>query len=116
MRGDSPRLRRSAGRAGRRHPNVLGILADRFGYTVNAKGYKVLNPHVRIIQSDGVDFEMLDSILYAMQKAGFSADNIAFGSGGGLLQKLNRDTLKFAFKCAAVTRQWRQNARCSRIP
>ena len=37
-----------------------------------------------------------------MQEAGFSADNIAFGSGGGLLQKLNRDTLKFAFKCAAV--------------
>lgn len=82
--------------------NVLGILAERFGYTVNAKGYKVLNPHVRVIQGDQVDFHMLDRILYAMQKAGFSADNIAFGSGGGLLQKLNRDTLKFAFKCAAV--------------
>ena len=83
-------------------PNVLTILAERFGHTVNAKGYKVLNPHVRIIQSDGVNFEMLDHILYAMQQAGFSADNIAFGSGGGLLQQLNRDTLKFAFKCAAV--------------
>ncbi len=85
------------------NPNVLTILAEKFGYTVNAKGYKVLNPHVRVIQSDGIDFEMLGSILDTMQKAGFSADNIAFGSGGGLLQKLNRDTLKFAFKCAAVT-------------
>jgi nicotinamide phosphoribosyltransferase len=83
-------------------PNVLGILAERFGYTVNAKGYKVLDPHVRLIQSDGVNYEMLDYLLYAMQEAGFSADNIAFGSGGGLLQQLNRDTLKFAFKCAAV--------------
>jgi nicotinamide phosphoribosyltransferase len=83
-------------------PNVLGILAERFGYTLNAKGYKVLNPHVRLIQSDGVNYEMLDYILYAMQEAGYSADNIAFGSGGGLLQQLNRDTLKFAFKCAAV--------------
>ncbi len=83
-------------------PNVLTILAERFGYTINAKGYKVLNPHVRVIQSDGVNFEMLDSILLAMQQAGFSADNIAFGSGGGLLQQLNRDTLRFAFKCAAV--------------
>ena len=83
-------------------PNVLGILAEKFGYTVNAKGYKVLNPHVRVIQGDQIDFDMLDRILYAMQKAGFSADNIAFGSGGGLLQKLNRDTLKFAFNCAAV--------------
>ena len=62
-------------------PNVLGILADRFGCTVNAKGYKVLNPHVRLIQSDGVNYEMLDYLLYTMQEAGFSADNIAFGSG-----------------------------------
>ena len=84
-------------------PSVLGILCEKFGYTVNAKGYKVLNPRVRVIQGDGIDFEMLDRILYAMKSAGYSADNIAFGSGGGLLQKLNRDTLKFAFKCAAVT-------------
>ena len=34
---------------------------------------------------------------------GWSADNIAFGSGGGLLQKMNRDTLKCAFKCSCVT-------------
>lgn len=83
--------------------NVLDILAKKFGYTVNAKGYKVLDPHIRVIQSDGVDFDMLESVLSAVQKAGYSADNIAFGSGGGLLQKLNRDTLRFAFKCAAVT-------------
>jgi nicotinamide phosphoribosyltransferase len=35
--------------------------------------------------------------------AGWSADNISFGSGGGLLQKLNRDTQKFAFKCSSAT-------------
>ena len=28
-----------------------------------------------------------------------SASNIAFGSGGGLLHKVNRDTQKWAFKC-----------------
>ncbi len=84
-------------------PNVMSLLAEKLGYTTNAKGYKVLDQHVRVIQGDRVDFEMLDRILYAMQAAGFSADNIAFGSGGGLLQKLNRDTLKFAFKCSSVT-------------
>jgi len=84
-------------------PNVLSILADRFGYELNSKGFKVLHPKVRVIQGDGIDIEMLDRILYAMQSAGFSADNIAFGSGGGLLQKLNRDTLKFAFKCSSIT-------------
>lgn len=82
---------------------VLDILEQHFGKIVNDKGYKVLDPHVRIIQGDGIDFEMLEAILGLMEKRQWSADNIAFGSGGGLLQKLNRDTLKFAFKCSSCT-------------
>jgi len=82
---------------------ILSILGEKFGYTVNEKGYKVLDPHVRLIQGDGIDFDMLNSILKAMKRTEWSADNIAFGSGGGLLQKLNRDTLKFAFKCSSIT-------------
>jgi nicotinamide phosphoribosyltransferase len=38
-----------------------------------------------------------------MARAGWSADNITFGMGGALLQQLNRDTQKFAFKTSAVT-------------
>ena len=57
---------------------------------------------MRLIQGDGIDFTTLEPILAAVQAHGWSADNLAFGSGGGLLQKLNRDTLKFAFKCSAV--------------
>jgi nicotinamide phosphoribosyltransferase len=38
-----------------------------------------------------------------MNRAGWSADNITFGMGGALLQQLNRDTQKFAFKCSNVT-------------
>ena len=81
---------------------ILPILGERFGYAANAKGYKVLDPHVRLIQGDGIDFDMLNAILKAMKRAEWSADNIAFGSGGGLLQKLDRDTLKFAFKCSNI--------------
>ncbi len=81
---------------------VLELLGEKFGYTVNAKGYKVLHPKVRVIQGDGIDFQMLTLILEAMKVAGWSADNVAFGSGGGLLQKLNRDTQKFAFKCSSI--------------
>lgn len=81
---------------------VLDILGEKFGFTVNSKGYKVLHPKVRVIQGDGIDYKMLELILEAMLQAGWSADNIAFGSGGGLLQKLNRDTQKFAFKCSSV--------------
>ena len=49
-------------------------------------------------------------MLYQLAKFhGWSADNIAFGMGGALLQQLNRDTQKFAFKCSAaeVNGQWR---------
>lgn len=82
---------------------VLEILGERFGFDTNAKGYRVLNPKVRLIQGDGIDFAMLANILVRIEQAGWSADNLAFGSGGGLLQKLNRDTQKFAFKCSSAT-------------
>jgi nicotinamide phosphoribosyltransferase len=81
---------------------VLEILGNKFGYEINSKGYKVLNPKVRIIQGDGIDYKSVGEILEAMKLAKWSADNIAFGSGGGLLQKVDRDTLKFAFKCCAI--------------
>ena len=79
---------------------ILNILGEKFGYTTNEKGFKVLDPHVRIIQGDGIDKEMIILILENLKKNGWSADNIAFGSGGGLLQKHNRDTMKCAFKCS----------------
>ena len=43
-------------------------------------------------------------ILYALGSRKYSASNIAFGMGGGLLQQLDRDTQRFAFKCAAALR------------
>ena len=82
----------------------LDILGDRFGYSINSKGYKVLDPHIRLIQGDGIDYTVMTRILRAMREYGWSIDNIAFGSGGALLQKMNRDTNKFAFKCSNITK------------
>lgn len=82
---------------------VLDILGRRFGYKTNQKGYKVLEPHVRVIQGDGVDPAAINRILAALKTNGWSADNLGFGMGGALLQKVNRDTCKFAFKCSNVT-------------
>lgn len=84
-------------------------LAETFGYTLNDKGYKVLNPAVRIIQGDGIDGAEIERILATFEENKFSADNIAFGCGGGLLQKVDRDTQKFAMKCSAieVNGEWR---------
>ena len=82
---------------------VLKTLSETFGTETNSKGFKVLHPKVRVIQGDGIDRAMLSRILEATTVAGWSTDNIAFGSGGGLLQKLNRDTSKYAFKCSDIT-------------
>lgn len=81
---------------------VVEILAEKFGFTVNSKGYKVLPSYVRVIQGDGINEHSLPKILENLKKAGFSADNIAFGMGGGLLQAWNRDTLKYAMKASAI--------------
>lgn len=82
---------------------VLDILGKNLGYTVNEKGFRVLPPQVRVIQGDGIDLQMCRAILSSLHIRGWSADNIAFGMGGALLQKLDRDTQKCAFKCAAAT-------------
>lgn len=81
---------------------VLQRLDRHFGSVINQKGYKVLN-HVRVIQGDGVNEASIAEILTNIETLGFSATNIAFGMGGALLQKLNRDTQKFAVKCSEVT-------------
>jgi nicotinamide phosphoribosyltransferase len=80
---------------------LVEILGEKFGYTTNAKGFKVLN-NVRLIQGDGINELTVRSILGAFMAMGWSADNIAFGMGGALLQIVDRDTQKFAMKCSAA--------------
>lgn len=79
---------------------LLDIMWNKFGGDYTQKSYKLLSPKVRLIQGDGIDYEMIKEILLMMKNKGFAADNIAFGSGGGLLQKFDRDTQKFAIKCS----------------
>jgi nicotinamide phosphoribosyltransferase len=83
-------------------PKAIEMLMDRFGFYVNSKGYKQLPSCVRVIQGDGVNLKSIEAILYEMTKRNLSAENVAFGMGGGLLQQINRDTLRFAMKTSAV--------------
>jgi nicotinamide phosphoribosyltransferase len=80
------------------------ILGEAFGTEVNERGFKVLNPHVRIIQGDGVNYDAITKILATLRSQGWSADNLAFGMGGALLQQSHRDTLGFAFKASSIIR------------
>ena len=80
---------------------LIEILWDRTPEKlVNSKGYKMLPPYVRVIQGDGITIETIPVILENIKRAGFSTDNIAMGMGGGLLQKVDRDTFKFAMKAS----------------
>ena len=81
---------------------TINALGKAFGYTLNGKGYKVLNNKIRIIQGDGVNEISIGAILKNLRDQGWSADNIAFGMGAGLLQQLSRDTLRFAMKASAI--------------
>jgi len=83
---------------------LLQILERKIGMKKNMKGYKILPPYFRLIQGDGnKDEDSIRTVLNALLSNGYSASNIAFGMGGGLLQQLDRDTQRFAQKaCRAV--------------
>ena len=78
------------------------FMMEKFGFTVNSKGFRVLPSCIRVIQGDGVNSESIKQILDEMERRKLSTENIAFGMGGGLLQDFNRDTLRFAMKCSAI--------------
>lgn len=78
---------------------IFNILFDKFGYTVNNKGYKVLPPQVRVIQGDGVNLESIKEIYKLFENEKISPENLALGMGGKLLQSdIERDTQNFATK------------------
>ena len=81
---------------------IFKIAAEKFGYEVNRKGWKVLAPQVRFIQGDGVNYYTIQNMISQLTRKGWSMDNWSFGMGGALLQQVNRDTLKFALKCSAI--------------
>ncbi|KAK7077965.1 hypothetical protein SK128_018674, partial [Halocaridina rubra] len=78
----------------------LEILGKAFGTETNSKGYKCLPSYLKIIQGDGISYITIGSILENLKAHGWSASNVVFGSGGSLLQKVDRDTQKCAFKCS----------------
>lgn len=81
---------------------VIELLMEKFGYTVNEKGFKILPDYIRVLQGDGITVNSMSQILENMKDAGIAANNIVFGMGAGTLQKVDRDTFNFAMKCTAM--------------
>ncbi len=107
--------------------DVFRAIESVFGSEFNTKGYTVLPPCVAMIQGDGIKWyrpletmlrytdgitdyvpvygqwrHTVEDILEAFHAEKISAENIAFGSGGGLLQAFDRDTQRFAIKASAM--------------
>ena len=82
-----------------------------FGGTVNSKGYKVLDSHIRAIYGDSITQQRAEQIYYLLEKAGFAADNVALGAGSfsmlcyenedGSLSPYTRDSFSTAIKTSA---------------
>lgn len=85
-------------------PKIFEILETNLKDSIitNSKGFKVLPSCLRVIQGDGITRGSMENIIEKLISLGWSLDNIAFGSGGGLLQMVNRDTMKAAFKCCSA--------------
>lgn len=56
-------------------------LWDIFGGTVNSKGYKVLNPHVKALYGDSITIQRADKIYSILEQNGFAAQNVSLGVG-----------------------------------
>ncbi|XP_071531453.1 nicotinamide phosphoribosyltransferase-like isoform X3 [Panulirus ornatus] len=80
----------------------LEILGSAYGTRENSKGFRLLPPYIKVIQGDGISYRTIGAILENLKAHGWSSANVVFGSGGSLLQKVNRDTQKCAFKCSYV--------------
>jgi len=72
-------------------------------FTRNEDG-KILFRDYGILWGDGITPDVIEEILKMVISKGFAAENMVFGSGGDLMQNVNRDTQRFAIKCSSITR------------
>ena len=82
-------------------------LWDEFGGTVNSKGYKVLDPHVKAIYGDSITIQRCEEIYKILMENGFACSNVALGVGSfsmqcveeeGILKPFTRDTFSSCIK------------------
>lgn len=81
---------------------AVQLLWEEFGGTINAQGYKTLNPRVGLIYGDSITLARCDQILKELKEKGFASDNVVFGIGSYTFQYQTRDTLGFAMKATYV--------------
>lgn len=81
---------------------VIELLWDVFGGTINAQGYKVLDPHIGAIYGDSITIDRADEICARLEAKGFASTNVVLGIGSFTYQYNTRDTFGFAMKATYV--------------
>lgn len=82
-------------------------LWDIFGGSINDKGYKVLNSHVKAIYGDSITLQRCEEIFKILEKNKFACSNVVLGVGSfsfqcieedGILKPFTRDTFSSCIK------------------
>lgn len=60
---------------------TVELLWEEFGGTVNEKGFKVLDPHIRAIYGDSITPQRCKEIYRRLMGKGFAANNVSLGVG-----------------------------------
>lgn len=68
-------------------------LWDQFGGTVNSKGYKVLDPHVKAIYGDSITVQRCEEIYEILKNAGFACSNVTLGVGSFSMHCIEEDSV-----------------------
>ncbi len=84
--------------------DCFDIIEKGFGSYKNDAGYKLFNANIGVLWGDGLNYDKIRDILFALKTEGWAAENIIFGMGGGIHTYTTRDTQKNAFKCSAELR------------
>ncbi len=68
-------------------------LWEQFGGTINSKGYKVLDPHVKAIYGDSITVQRCEQIFEILMKNGFACSNVALGVGSFSMHCIEEDNI-----------------------
>lgn len=77
---------------------VLECLKETFGHSTTCTGHMQLPPCVQVL-FECEDLRGLGHLLEEMNAQDWAANNLCFGSSTGLLQNVNQDMLRCAFRC-----------------
>ena len=83
---------------------TVSLLWSTYGGTINSKGYKVLDEHIKVVYGDSITPERAEEIYRRLEEKGFAANNVSLGMGSYSMQScegntpMTRDTYSIAVK------------------